>query len=43
MYCIPLLRTYDELELYLSTVHKRDFPFPEQLMVNDNALFSNVV
>ena len=41
--CIPLLSTYDELELYPSTVHKRDFPFPEQLIVIINALFSNAV
>ena len=43
VYCIPLLSTYDELELYPSTFNRRDFPFPEQLNVNIDAMFSNVV
>ena len=43
LYCIPLLRTYDEPVVYPSTVHRRNAPFPEQLNVNVDVLFSNVV
>ena len=43
MYCIPLLSTYDEPVNYPSTVQRRDFPFPEQLNVNIDAMFSNVM
>ena len=43
VYCIPLLSTYDEPADCLSTVHRSDVPFPEQLNVNVDALFSNVV
>ena len=43
MYCIPLLSTYDEPVNCPSTVHRRDFPFPEQLNVNVDAMFSNVM
>ena len=43
MYCIPLLSTYDEPVVYPSTVHRRYAPFPEQLNVKIDVLFSNVV
>ena len=43
VYCIPLLSTYDEPTDCPSTVHKSDVPFPEQLNVKFDALFSNVV
>ena len=43
VYCIPLLSPYDEPVDCSSTVHKTDVPFPEQLNVNVDALFSNVV
>ena len=44
MYCIPLLSTYDEpADCPSSTVHRSDVSFPEQLNINVDALFSNVV
>ena len=43
VYCIPLLSTYDEPADCPSTIHRSDVPFPEQLNVNIDALFSNVV
>ena len=43
LYCIPLLSTYDEPADCPFTVHRSDVPFPEQLNVNTDALFSNVV
>ena len=43
VYCIPLLSTYDEPTACSFTVHRSDVPFPEQLNVNIDALFSNVV
>ena len=43
VFCIPLLSTSDKLELYPFTVHRWDFPFPEQLNANIDAMFSNVV
>ena len=43
VYRIPLLSTYDEPTDCPSTVHSSDVPFPEQLNVNVDALFSNVV
>ena len=43
VYCIPLLSTYDEPVDCPSTVHGSDAPFPEQLNVNVDALFSNVM
>ena len=43
VYCIPLLSTYDEPIDCRSTPHKTVVPFPEQLNVNVDALFSNVV
>ena len=43
MYRIPLLSTYDEPVVYPSNVHRRNAPFPEQLNVNVDVLFSNVV
>ena len=43
VYCIPLFTPYDELGEYSSKFHRSDVPFPEQLNVNVNALFSNVV
>ena len=43
VYCIPLLSTYDEPRACPSTAHKSDVPFPEQLNVKFDALFSNVV
>ena len=43
VYCIPLLSTYDEPVVYPSTIHRRYAPFPEQLDVNIDVLFSNVV
>ena len=43
VYIILLLSTYDEPVVHPSTVHRRYAPFPEQLNVKFDALFSNVV
>ena len=43
VYCIPLLSTYDEPVDCPSTILRSDVPFPEQLNVKLDALFSNVV
>ena len=38
-----LLSTYDVLVKYPSTVQKSNVPFPEQLNVKFDALFTNIV
>ena len=43
VHCIPLLSTYDEPADCPSTSQIIDVPFPEQLNLNVDALFSNVV
>ena len=43
VYFVPLFNTYDELAECSSTFHRSDVPFPEQLNINVDALFSNVV
>ena len=41
--CIPLLSTYGEPVSYPSTVHRRYVPFPKQVNIKYDVLFSNVV